>query len=118
MTDILVSVVDLERTRGDTYPFTFVLADIDGAPVNIAGGSFVMTVDSLESPTDDTTHIFQLNGIITDGLAGEVTFTLTTDNADNVGEFFYDIQQIDFAGFLRTVVRGEFLLTQDITKTP
>lgn len=118
MAGLVASVLLMERTRGDTYPFTIVLKDSSGVVIDITGSSFVMTVDPSESPTGDLANLFELSGVLTAPTAGEVVFTLTTDNADNVGEYFYDIQQLDPFGYLRTVLRGDIVFTQDITKTP
>ena len=49
-------------------------------------------------------------------MTGIVGFSPSTADADNVGNFFYDIEMEDAAGDFRTVDDGKYVLKQDITK--
>lgn len=109
--------IDLCISRGDTTPFTFTMLEADGTtPVNITGFTYLLTVDPLEEPTDALGNLFQLTGTVTDGPNGIVQFQLSVTQANNLGEFFFDLQQTDGAGDIRTVVKGEWEFKQDITK--
>lgn len=107
--------MDIERKRGDTYPIEIAVTS-NGAPLNVSGASFVLTVDPSKAPTDDTTKLFSLTGVITDAPAGKVSFTPSALEADHVGKFFHDIQMTDGSGAKRTIASGKYVLTQDITK--
>lgn len=109
-------MTDITRKRGDTYSIEFVILE-DDTPLDITGCTFILTVDPSKAPTDDTTKLFSLTGVILDAAAGSVSFTPTEEEADHVGKFFYDVQLVDGAGKKRTVAAGKFVLVQDITKT-
>lgn len=112
-----VTVQDVYRTRGDTYSLTITLKDSDGDPIDITGGSFTLTVDTLENPEDATTLDFSSSGTITNAAGGEVRFDFTAGNADQTpGVYYYDIQYVDAAAAVRTVLKGKWFVSQDITK--
>lgn len=108
---------DVKRTRGDTYPLALTLKDKNGAAIDITGFTFVLTVDPSETPADDTANLFQIAGVITDGPGGAVSFTPTTGNADQVpATYYYDIQMTDTGSQIRTIMKGQWEVIQDITK--
>ena len=114
--------LNLTRARGDTYAELFQLKQ-SGSPVNIAGDTFTLTLDSREDPTDSTTQVGSAwAGVIVD--AGNGIFsaapTLTDANALVPGTpYFYDVQWVDGggAGPKRTILKGSLTVIQDITKT-
>ena len=109
--------LDLLRTRGDTYPHLFYVVDAAGGADDITGRAYTLTVDTRRSPPDETTKVFSILGVVIDGPAGAVTFSPTAPDADQTpGSYFYDIQQTDAGGAIRTVARGRYVFTQDITK--
>ena len=110
------SQITIERVRGDTFPFVFSIQDAAGAPIDITGFSFLLTVDPNPEPVDSSGNVFQLTGVVIDAANGKVQFAPSAVEADNVGEFFHDLQQTDGGGAIRTVAQGPFNLTQDITK--
>ena len=115
----MTSIINITRTRGDTFPFVITLKDSAGAVIDVSADSFLLTVDPSESPTDNTANLFQLTGtLFTDGTDGKVQFEHSAGNADNVGEYFHDIEQTDGSSKIRTIARGDFILEQDITKNP
>lgn len=109
--------INLCRRRGDTFADEFTLADSNGAAIDITGFSFLLTVDPSEAPADAMDNLFQLSGVITDGPNGVVEFAPTAMQADQTpGTYFYDIQQTNGGGVIRTIIRGEYVIEQDITK--
>jgi len=105
------------RKRGDTYPHKIEVVDkCTNEPIDVTGFSFALAVDPSKTPTDDTNNIMKLIGSISDGPNGRVQFPLTTTDADNVGDYFYDIQMTDLATKPRTIESGAWKMTQDITK--
>ena len=110
--------IDLCISRGDTTPWTLTMEDdaVPPVPVPITGFSYLLTVDPSDEPVGSGNNLFQLTGTVTDGPNGVVQFALNASQADNLGEFFYDLQQTDGAGNIRTVAKGGFEFKQDITK--
>jgi hypothetical protein len=108
---------DITRYRGDTYADEFVIkSKATGLPINIAGYTFLLTVDPEKAPVSDTNNLFSIVGTIVDAPTGRVEFAPSAPQADRVGSFFYDVQMIDGAGRKRTVVMAKYKFVQDITK--
>ena len=102
--------------RGDSDPKGFIIQDSSGA-VDITGFTFKLTVDSRRNPDDVSTQQFSLAGSITDGPEGAVSFTPTTADTDlAAGTYYYDIQQTDLSAAIKTLIKGQVLIEQDITK--
>lgn len=108
----------IKRRRGDTYADEIIVkSKTTGLPIDIAGYTFVLTVDTRKEPTDETTQVYQLTGtIIGASTAGRVAFAPTAEQADQIGEFYFDVQMTDGAGRKRTIVLNKYTYTQDISK--
>lgn len=117
MANQLPATLDICRRRGDTFPFT-VSISVAGSALNITGFTgIVMTVDPSEEPADAMNNLFVNTGVISDGPNGEVTFTLSVDDADQTpGEYFFDMEYVDTGGFIRTFAKGAWVVEQDISK--
>ena len=104
--------------RGDSYSKEFTITDEDtGLPIDINGYTFTMSVDTRENPTDDSTQIFFVAGLITDASEGKVAFTpSSTDNNQTAQTYYYDIQMVTGTN-IRTIIKDKYVITQDITKT-
>lgn len=109
--------LDICISRGDTVPWTFTIKDSAGTAVDITGFSFLLTVDPSSEPANDTNNLFQLTGTITNAAGGVVQFMMSAVQADQTpGEYFYDLQQTDGGGAIRTLAKGTFEFKQDVTK--
>lgn len=112
-----VATAEICRRRGDTYPFTVQFTDSSGTAIDITGFTYLLTVDPSEAPSSNTNNLFQNTPTVTDGPNGTVTVELSSTDADQQpGEYFFDIQQTDSSGRIRTVLTGQWNITQDITK--
>ncbi len=113
-----VSIVDVDRTRGDNHPFAFQLFKADGITVEpVTGFTFKFTVDPDNEPVTSTNNLFQLTGVITDGANGKFEFRPSTANMDQTPDiYFYDVEMVDGGAFVRTPIRGKLTIEQDITK--
>ena len=110
-TDVEICIV-----RGDSPVIPVQVQDSTGAALDITGGTFVMTVDPSDSPSDATNNLFAVNGTITDAANGRVQFQPTTVQSDqSPGENQYDVQ-MDLNSSVRTILKGKFEIQQDITK--
>lgn len=109
--------IAITRKRGDTYRIRITFTKDDGSPLDLTNSSLLMTVSPIALPDEASDALFTIIGSIvgaaTDGVAD---FQLTAAQADNVGEFYYDVEMTDVSGSIRTILEGAFTMTQDITK--
>jgi hypothetical protein len=109
--------LNLTRTRGDTYPHLITVKDSTGTAINVTGYQFKLTVDPSPDPEDASNNLFQIDGVVEDGPAGQVSFTPTALQADQTPETYYhDIQMTDLTPAIRTIAKGTYVFSQDITK--
>ena len=109
---------EITRYRGDTVADEFTVKTSAGVAVDITGASFIMTIDTLRAPPDNTTKVATLTGVITGASSGQVQFPFTAPDADQTpGKYYFDIQMTDAGGKIQTLDVGTYLFKQDITKT-
>ena len=76
-----------------------------------------MTVSTLENPPDNTSELYSVAGVILVAASGTVEFVPLTANADQLpADYYYDIQMTDGAGRIKTIEKGKYTYTQDISK--
>lgn len=110
-------MTDLNRRRGDTYADQFeVTSETTGSAIDITGYTFTMTIASKLNPADDTFKLFEVAGTITSAGEGLVEFGPSSAQTDRVGVFYFDISMVDGSGGIRTIDKGKYEITQDITK--
>jgi hypothetical protein len=115
--NVCPAAVDVCITRGDSTPISFTLVDEAGAAIDNTGSTYLLTVDPSDEPADALENLFQLAQSNTPGSDGVVTFSPSTVDTDQTpDEYFFDVQQTDVGGNLRTVIKGKFTIQQDITK--
>lgn len=108
--------MEIQRYRGDTAADQFsVFNKSAGDVASLAGCTFTLTVGSVMNPTDDTTMLYQLTGVV-DTEKGTVYFEPSDDQVNRVGVFYYDIQMVDSNGKKRTLVKDVYEFIQDISK--
>lgn len=107
--------LNVTRKRGDTDPDVLIVSK-NRVPINLAGCSFKLTLNTLKEPVDETTQVYQLVGIITAPASGQVIFRPTPEQANQVGYFYYDVQMVDSYGDTQTILEGTYRYVQDITK--
>lgn len=105
---------NITRVRGDTYAEVITVTNEAGVAQDITGATFKLTV-SEDSAPDVANNLFQITGAIVLAAAGTVSFTPSTGDSNNFGEFFYDVQ-MTLAGVVTTLTEGRYNVTQDITK--
>lgn len=110
--------INISRTRGDTFPFVVTITDAAGDAINISGYSFLLSVDLVADPGDDSGQLFQLTGTLLDGgVNGQVEFEPSALQADqNPETYYHDIQMTDGSSKIRTIAKGTYVIDQDITK--
>jgi hypothetical protein len=107
----------VERFRGDTKPFVVNLKTVStGLPLDITSCSFLMTVDSVQDPPDNTTRQFQLTGsILGSPTLGVVQFLPSASETNITGAFFFDIQMTDANGYINTIKKDKIKFIQDLS---
>lgn len=109
--------LDITRVRGDTHAMQFTIKDSAGAAVNVTGFSFLLTVDPAPDPSDALNNLFQLTATLVDAVNGVIEFAPTAMEADQTpNTYFYDLQMTDAGSAIRTIAKGKFIFTPDITK--
>ncbi|MFK5926942.1 MAG: BppU family phage baseplate upper protein [Desulfuromusa sp.] len=104
---------DINRYRGDTKDLVLKLTQ-NKEVFPLTDFSAVLGVNSEENPTEDNCVFKSIAAV--DSLAGTLTFPFTAENADRVGDYFYDVELTDGAGKISTVRKGKMAFAQDITK--
>lgn len=115
---MLPSSIDVSRVRGDTYSEEYTISSSDTA-WTIAGCSFRLTVDPSPDPADGTANLFSVVGTIasTSPGGGKVVFDISPVQANQLPDtYYYDLEMTDVAGKVRTVSRGKWSVSQDISK--
>lgn len=108
----------LERKRGDTAPDVVNVTDVNGGAINIAGFSYTMTLNTEKRPSDTAQQVAQITGTISDPANGVVEFIWDALSADQTpGKYWYDIEQVDASGLVKTIAKNLYIIYQDITKT-
>ncbi len=103
--------------RGDSDAKGFEVQDSDGVAIDITGFTFKLTVNSEKEPADQVNEQFTIVGVLTDATSGKVAFSPTTANTDIApGTYYYDVEQTDSGGAIKTLVKAKAIIVQDITK--
>lgn len=124
--DLAPVPITLNFTRGDTFAFTFTIQDSAGAALDLTGNSYVLTVNLEEDPATTANEVFSTAGALlaqSGATLGQVQFAFTTANwtafdgkATAPVTVYCDLQQTDSGGGLRTIAKGPFVVSQDISK--
>lgn len=109
-------LVTRSRYRGDDYPWGFTITrKSTGAAIDISSWSFICTFNTERDPEDATNQQFTSNGLITDGINGQMEIPFV-GNTLPVADLFYDIQATDDNSRIRTIEKGQCTIWQDISK--
>ena len=117
LVSFLPTAVDICLSRGDN-PTIPVAVTSDAVAVDITGATFIMTVDPAPDPTDNTANLFSVTGVINGApTLGLVDFTPTVVDTDQLpSTYFYDIEMVHPTIGRRTILKGKFIISQEITK--
>jgi len=110
-------MTDITRVRGDTAADLITVQNSAGVAVDITGFSFILTVNTLQNPPDNTTELYSVAGTILVAAAGTVEFAPLLANVDQLpADYYYDIQMTDDVARIKTIDKGMYTYTQDISK--
>lgn len=102
--------------RGDDKDWNLTFKNSNGVAINLTGSKIFFTVKKNRSDADSVALIKKDVASHVDAVGGLSKISLThSDTAVDVGIYFFDIQLVDGAGNVATVVAGTFVVTQDVT---
>lgn len=113
------------RKRGDTAPDQITVLDpasttVPKAPLDITGFSYTLTVNTDKDPDPAVpvgTELASIAGTITDAVGGVVQFPWTPTQANQAADVdFYDIEQVDATGKVKTIAKNQYIFFMDVTK--
>ena len=122
MSDVTGEIIT--RKRGDTAPDKITVIDSESAtsaPLDNTGFQYKLTVNTEKDPEPVGppivgNELFSLTGAV-GGADGTVVFPITVGDADQEpGRYWYDIQQTDTAGKIKTIAKNEYVFEMDVTK--
>lgn len=105
--------------RGDSYPILVTCTNkAAGTVLDLTGTALIMSVDTRKDPTDESTQLFQVSGVLDDDpTTGRVTFTPTITNTDLAkAKYYYDISITSPQITKKTIVKSTFSILTDIGK--
>jgi len=102
--------------RGDSENIVTTVKDSAGVGIDITGFTFWLTIKTLESDADAVAVIQKEVTTHTTPTSGITTFVLSNTDTDiEATDYQYDIQMKNTTGEITTLVRGTFVVKQDIT---
>ena len=103
--------------RGDSWPFVVTITDrTTSTPLDITSYTFKLTVDRKANPSSEGTKLFNVTGVVIDGPNGKVKFTPISANHGTAGNYYYDIQMSGAGNVVKTIVKSQYIINQDISK--
>ncbi|MCK5497312.1 MAG: hypothetical protein KAI41_07285 [Hyphomicrobiaceae bacterium] len=122
MAELLGEVI--ERKRGDTAPDKITVLDSENnnAPLDNTGFEYRLTVNTAKDPEPVGppivgSELLQSVGV-PGGADGTVLFPFTVAQANKpAGCYWYDIEQKDTGGLVKTIAKNQYLFFMDVGKT-
>jgi len=111
------SIINIEKKNRDVERHTFTVYEKDKTTVQDVSpwSQFILTVDTIKHPTDETTNVERMIGFLeTDGKDGKISFKPRGKIA--VGRYFYDAQAYDGNEEIITFAEGKYKITQNISE--
>lgn len=106
---------EIKHTRGDTFIRNMTFADASGTPIDLTGSVIKFTV---KKSYDDTEASVSSTAIVSEPTTGQARIVVaasTMRGLTSVDAYYYDIQWTDSTGVVKTVLKGKFLNTFDVT---
>ena len=116
-----ITGLPIDRKRDDTAPDKLTIMDADNPDqvLDITGFLYKLTINTVRDPDPSVpygTELLSITGAV-GGIDGIVTFVWSGANADQTpGQYWYDIEQTDAGGAIKTIIKNKYTFHQDITK--
>jgi len=102
--------------RGDDVNINLTITDEAGDPVDITGYEFFFTCKVNDTDAESAALIKKDVSTHTNPTQGLTTIILDNDlTAVTPGTYVYDIQMKDTSSKITTLIKGRFVITQDVT---
>jgi hypothetical protein len=111
----MISTKYIVRRRGDTKRIRVCVNSLVAAE-DISGATFKFTVNRFPYPSGAGTQVFQVVGDVIDPANGIVEFPIEDGNEDIAGFYYFDIEMVDPAGTVDTILFGWYHVREDITR--
>lgn len=105
--------VTIIRTENDTNPIQFDVLGEDGQPLDMTGGSALISPNEKRRPGPSDSPAFVSNGAIT---VASISFPITGGDAARTGRLWFNLQFTGSGGEIRTLCRGRLVFDSDITR--
>ena len=104
---------NITHTRSDTFIKSISFKDSTWKPIDLTGSNILFTV---KVKIDDVWNVLQQAFILTDPLnwLADVQIDAATMSLD-IWNYIFDIQWTDSAWIVKTVLKGNFLITYEVT---
>lgn len=108
--------VDLAAYRGDTGQFRITVSDTDGNPVDLSGATW--DADIRVKATDPTpVTSFTVTPVAGDTSSIDVILSASESDLLTPGTLVYDVEMRK-VGAVTTLIYGNIVVTQDVSRTP
>lgn len=108
---------DLEIIKGDSKQYELRFKNSAGVPINITGATVYFTVKKSYDLDDTNATIQVINTVHQDAINGISTIVLTPEmTKKEIGNYVYDIQIKRATDNIKTVMRGNFKISYEVTK--
>lgn len=104
-----------EINRGDTHALKVVFKKDDGTAYDLTGCTLFFTAKKDLNETDNEAQIFKRITSIENPEQGIAYVSLTEDDTDVAGDYYFDIQLRFTTGKLMSSPRGRLIIYQDVT---
>lgn len=109
------AVVTQKAYRNDSYQQTISILDGSGSPISLATADVKMQIRNY--PDGDVLQsLTQGNGITVGGANNNVITISKIISIQVGGKYYYDLQATFADGTVQTYLRGQFIVTEDITQ--
>lgn len=109
-----MTYTQLNHIHGDTFDYAITVSDDSGA-IDLTGSTIKLSIKESES---STAYLVQATATLDDPVNGLASFYIeaSTMEAVTVGTRKYDIEWTDASGKKETILIGNFVVVQDITR--
>lgn len=109
------------QVRGDSWTLKFQIQNSAGAPVDLTGNDYWLT---LKTNIDDTDAqaVLQIGPVVVTGanaIAGLLTINVNPDYTENLEAktYYYDLQEVNSSNIVSTLLIGKVKVVKDVTLT-
>ena len=104
---------NISHTKSDTFIKNMTFKDADWTVIDITSSVITFTI---KTNIDDVTPLIQADFTITDATGWLARLKIpSAEMWLDVGAYFFDMQWVDSLSIVRTIMKGNFIITYEIT---